>query len=358
MMESVDSRGGSSMVPGISWNHVRIQAEGYGTSVYDVQLEKGRRHVFVGQGKGLSQVVRLALGLERPSGGTVLIHGKRPWIPLGTLLVSRCLHALLSSRKLSWLGFVLARLLKAVILVEPFLELGPQEREDALRRLLQAQERSRFTLLVVTSSLDLALQVGETFEVFEGDGLRGPQGDLETVFRPHAHSREASPDQPINPVEDPVPCFVDFAGVKVPVDPTRHWVQSGDGGRGGLSVGYTVYSCSASFYVPARCVVLSPHFVHGEPSGSPPLPPSRPLPSLESGEVVAGGDPAPVPVDLVTRWIVLEGEVVHSRRLGPWVRLELHTEGWRFLADVPPAQAPQPGSRLRFGFDSAHVVRC
>ena len=349
------------MAPGISWENVFIQRTLDGLCPFSAELEQGRRHVFVGKSKGLSELVNWALGREKPDHGTVLIDGQQPRHPGRMRLLSFWLQALLSSGGFSWLGFALARRLRVLILREPFLKLEPKRREEALRRLLQAQEQYRFTLLMTTRSIELAVRVGETFRFFNDDGVAGPCGDLETVFRPPPDSWYASPDQPRNPVADPRPCFVDFDGVKVPVNPVRNWLESGDGGdsEGEFTSGYTVYSWSASFYVPVRCVVVSPAFVHGAPSGSPPLPPFQPEEPLDSGEdaIVEGGDPVPVPVDPVARWIVLEGRVANPRPMGPWVRIELTRGDWRFLADVPPDQVPEPGSLVRFGFDSAHVVR-
>ncbi len=63
----------------------------------------------------------------------------------------------------------------------------------------------------------------------------------------------------------------------------------------------------------------------------------------------------------MARWVVLKGVVEQRHPMGPWVRLTLVGETSRtwysFQADVRPEEAPAPRTRVRFGFDSAHVVR-
>jgi hypothetical protein len=61
-------------------------------------------------------------------------------------------------------------------------------------------------------------------------------------------------------------------------------------------------------------------------------------------------------LDLTARWIVIEGDVKRSYAVGSYRRLVIHTGyGLDFQADIP-LDAAEPTGRVRFGFDSGHVM--
>ncbi len=332
---------------GIVWKRVPVKWRGAErTGEFNLALERGRRHVFLDPDSVASPLFDAATGIRPPSSGKVRVHGRRPspyrwpryswsWTPP----FPRWRRWLWEPPPPSFEA-ALARRAQVLFLEEPFGSMKEGWEEDA-RRLLEAHARERFTLLLRTQLVEVALAVGETFHVFSGeDGLR-VSGDLESIFRPSADMPHFAPDRSINQ-GDGEACLVDFAGVRVPLNPLARSQHVS-----GMHTHFTAHFVRAFYHVPARHVVLEPPFVHGEPSGSGPLPPVVPLPKGS----------APAPADTVARWVVLEGTVEERRPLGPWVRLELSSAYQGFQVDVRPEEAPALGTRVRFGFDSAHVVR-
>lgn len=325
---------------------------------FDLTLQGGVCHVLVGQADSARGLALVAAGLQPAEGGTFTIGGRPPsqaivtsWLgaePPRRRWWQRFLPPSPRPSALEGLVQTLAQPAELCVIFDPLDEVAPEDRPRVVE-MVSAATRAGTTVLATTRRVEDALELADVVHLFERDGDLRTSGDVDAVFRPGADGPLAG-DALLNPVF--APSFsVDFRGVSVALQPHGHDLSvssAGPAGRGG----FVAWNRTASFHVPARCIVLNPPFAHGDASGSPPRPLVKDVP-VPPDRVDTPYEPRD-DIDRSARLVVLEGVVTGVRPLGKWQRFEVLAEGrWRFHVDAP-AGSPTPG-QVRIGFDTAHI---